>query len=265
MEGNYIGTEVTGTKALPNSTGVVIQNSAAGNFVGYVSTASGNLISGNSQDGVIITDPGTNSNLVYYDKVGTDVTGELPVSNGIDGVIVQNSASTNYIFHDLISANVADGVLISGCFTTSNQVMFDSIGLDAGGLKAVDQTGKAYSNATGVDINAAVNNVVEACFISGNNTGVFLDNCASDNSVYANDIGTGVDGQTNVGNLQDGVLLEFSCANVIANDLIIDNGDVGVLGANGSTAQDNIFYGDTYTLTIGGVTYGNKNGATKFE
>ncbi len=68
-----------------------------------------------------------------------------------------------------------------------------------------------------------------------------------------------------LGNLQDGVELEDSCANTVAYDLVVYNGNVGVLGESRSTAQNNSFYGDTYTITVNGATYDNKNGATLFE
>ena len=63
VEGNYIGTDITGTLALPNADGVVIDTGASGNTIGGTTTlpgtGAGNLISGNTTYGVEITGSGT--------------------------------------------------------------------------------------------------------------------------------------------------------------------------------------------------------------
>jgi large repetitive protein len=264
VEGDYIGTDDTGTKPLGNDNGVVIQSSAFGNLVGGVGASSRDIISGNSDDGVLVSGSGTTVNTIEYDYIGTGITGELPVSNGVAGVVLANGASSSYVYHSVISANGTDGVLVTGTSTSNNQIMFDSIGLDATGLKSVNQSGTSFSNAIGVVISGASGTVVEASFVSGNGTGVLIDSGATGNSIYANDIGTGIDGATNVGNLGDGVVLDGVTNNVVADDLLVYNGDVGILGENGSTSTNNTTYNDTLTIIVNGVTSGNKNGAEKF-
>ena len=117
--------------------------------------AARNVISGNSQCGVLVTGSGTIGNTLRYDFIGTDVTGEHPVSNGFDGVILQNGVSDTYVDNNLISANANDGVLVFGSTTNTNYLEYNSIGLDATGLKAVKQAGESYSNLTGVEIDGA--------------------------------------------------------------------------------------------------------------
>src|SRR5439155_12617745 len=52
VAGDYIGTDPTGTTALPNAgSGVFIENSA-GNTIGGTTAGAGNVISGNGNDGV---------------------------------------------------------------------------------------------------------------------------------------------------------------------------------------------------------------------
>jgi hypothetical protein len=41
--------------------------------------------------------------------------------------------------------------------------------------------------------------------------------------------------------------------NTVANDLMVYNGDVGILGENGSTASNNSPYSDTFTVIVNGV------------
>ena len=54
VAGNYIGTDVSGTIALANSLGVYINGGASGNTIGGTAAGAGNVISGNSGDGVDI-------------------------------------------------------------------------------------------------------------------------------------------------------------------------------------------------------------------
>src|SRR5258707_1762455 len=77
VQGNFIGTDVTGTAAVPNILGVEINIGAQGNFIGtnedgVNDAAEGNLISGNSNDGVQLNSNAT-GNVVAGNKIGTDV------------------------------------------------------------------------------------------------------------------------------------------------------------------------------------------------
>jgi titin len=59
VQGNYIGTDSSGTTALANDDdGVRISLDASDNLVGGVVSSAGNLISGNARHGVYITDSG---------------------------------------------------------------------------------------------------------------------------------------------------------------------------------------------------------------
>jgi hypothetical protein len=173
--------------------------------------------------------------------------------------------SDTYVYNELISANGDDGVLVFGSTTNTNYLEYNDIGLDATGLKAVQLTGESYSNLTGVVIDGATSTSVEYNFISGNGTGVYVGAGATGNLIELDDVGTGVDGETNVGNVQDGLVLDGVSGNAVADDLLVYNGDVGILGENGSNSSDNFIAYNTLTITINGVTYGNKNGAETFD
>ncbi len=58
--------------------GVLVNGQASGNFIGFASSNSGNVISGNDTWGVYISDNGTNNNVVANDFIGTNVTGKAP-------------------------------------------------------------------------------------------------------------------------------------------------------------------------------------------
>ena len=144
VEGDFVGTDWTGSMPMPNNgNGVVIQDAAAGNIIGGTASTiggslagAGNVISGNSGDGVYISDSGTNDNVVQGDFIGTDLTGAYPVPN-YDGVLIQDGAADNTIGavspgapSDVISGNNWDGVhIVDGA--TANTVEGDYIGVNA--------------------------------------------------------------------------------------------------------------------------------------
>src|SRR5207245_480485 len=64
LEGNLIGTDVTGAANLGNSQGGVVISGAPGNTVGGTLFGAGNVISGNNTSGVEILGSGATGNLV---------------------------------------------------------------------------------------------------------------------------------------------------------------------------------------------------------
>jgi len=88
VQGNLIGTNATGSSALPNGSGVVIAESfgsiTTDCTIGGTDPAASNLISGNEKYGVYIsTGPG---NQVLGNRIGTDASGSSPLGNGLYGV-----------------------------------------------------------------------------------------------------------------------------------------------------------------------------------
>jgi hypothetical protein len=67
--GNYIGTDVTGSSALPNEYGVYVQS--ADTTIGGIGVSAGNLISGNTLFGIVLT-TGASGTLVFANRIGTD-------------------------------------------------------------------------------------------------------------------------------------------------------------------------------------------------
>jgi hypothetical protein len=117
VQGNLIGTDVTGAAPLGNAGNGVLIHSASANRVGGAAAGAGNLISGNGADGVFLTDGDTRENVVAGNFIGTDATGTAPLGNGGNGVQL-NSASDNTIggtaagAGNLIAFNGGDGVLV---------------------------------------------------------------------------------------------------------------------------------------------------------
>src|SRR5204863_5640222 len=78
FQGNFIGTDVSGTLPRGNRFGVKLEGSR--NLIGGSGTAEGNLISGN-EAGVVLQGTSVSSNVVAGNLIGTDVTGTIPLGN----------------------------------------------------------------------------------------------------------------------------------------------------------------------------------------
>jgi titin len=148
VEGNYIGTDLTGTQAIPNDEGVDIFDAASGNTIGGTGLGcTRNLISGNSHEGVHIFDRDT-SDVVQNNYIGTDMTGTRPLANGF-GVSITGGASGNLIggttlagtmnsgARNIISGNVHYGVGLLDSHTSSNVIQGNYIGTDVSGTLRV--------------------------------------------------------------------------------------------------------------------------------
>src|SRR5690606_29380795 len=102
VTGNYIGTDCTGQLAIGNFHGLVIDQGANSNIIGTDGNGAGdaakrNIISGNHSDGLVISGPGTSSNRVAGNFIGTDVTGASVLGNANSGVRIDAGASSNII------------------------------------------------------------------------------------------------------------------------------------------------------------------------
>ena len=86
VAGNLIGTDSTGISVVANATGIYVGSPS--NTIGGPSGGAGNLISGNSQEGVFIQQPTAIENLVAGNRIGTNRTGMHGLGNGI-GVLLQ--------------------------------------------------------------------------------------------------------------------------------------------------------------------------------
>jgi uncharacterized repeat protein (TIGR01451 family) len=143
VEGNYFGTDITGTVAVGNTqSGLDINTSD--NTIGGTTPQARNVISGSGEAGIILH--GSFSavrNLIQGNYIGTDATGTVALGNDEIGVAI-GCASDNTIggttpgTRNVISGNGGYGVLIDDCHSTSrNKVWGNYIGLDATGTVAV--------------------------------------------------------------------------------------------------------------------------------
>ena len=165
VQGNLIGTDSSGGRAIPNSrAGVAIRGPS--NVIGGSGTELGNVISGNGQQGVLIEGTAATGNLVQGNLVGTDAAGFSPLPNGSDGLVIQLGATGNLIggpsadLGNLVSGNHGHGVrLIEG---GAQVVQFNRVGTDASGTRPLPNHG------AGILLEGSSNNLIQDNLISGN-------------------------------------------------------------------------------------------------
>lgn len=194
---NRIGTDPSGQFARPNGThGVELRKAAKTNLV------TGNLISGNARDGVLVSDAGTAGNLVADNRIGLQAT-DAALANGWWGVDITFGACANTVEANLISGNTLEGVLLFSGGTAQNVVKNNRIGDLAPNGGGVRVAGGARDNLLGGPTAAAGN------LISGNNFfGVLLEDSATKaNTLSGNRIGTTAAGDAPLPNTGPGVLI----------------------------------------------------------
>ena len=93
IEGNYIGTDLTGEIALGNGAAGVHITDDSGNFIGAASPGAGNLISGNSE-GILIEGQDASFNFVQGNTIGPDALLLAGLGTGIGVHIAGAPANT---------------------------------------------------------------------------------------------------------------------------------------------------------------------------
>ena len=137
---NYIGTDVTGTKALGNATGGIIL-SGSQNIIGTI--GAGNLISGNGSGSAIALSL-ANANTISGNLIGTQADGVSSLPNAA-GISIQTNSNSNSIGLEtpgggnVIANNLSAGVIVgTGCIGNgisgnsifSNGLNDNSLGID---------------------------------------------------------------------------------------------------------------------------------------
>ncbi len=152
IEGNFIGTDVTGSSAVPNSQiGIALGGNPIGGEgatfnvrIGGTLPAQRNLVSGNSDAGMKLAGFGTR---VLGNLVGTNAAGNAAIANG-DGLFATGGANAAAAFRfvigdgtpagrNVISGNSVNGILFStgpNGLTRDSRVQGNYIGTDVGGV-----------------------------------------------------------------------------------------------------------------------------------
>ncbi|HEX9934378.1 MAG TPA: NosD domain-containing protein [bacterium] len=136
IKGNWIGTDPSGMLAWGNSIGIVLVNTS-NNTVGGTLPGEGNVVSGNTGNGIEITMAPCHSNTVVGNKIGVDVTGVTPLGNGESGIDIKKGAGGNRIGDgttegaNTISGNGKRGIILTAA--EGNRIEGNFIGTGTGG------------------------------------------------------------------------------------------------------------------------------------
>jgi titin len=266
--GNLIGTDLTGSNAIPNREGLII--TAAGSVtVGGASPGAGNLLSGNRSAGILF-ERGSDT-VIQGNLIGTDATGTRAVGNGLGVVVALSGVSgintlggTAANQGNLISGNKGTGLEIdrsAGLLVEGNQ-----IGTDLSGTVALpNTTGILVANSSQDTIgvpgagNLISGNRGDGITVSGSlSSGVVIQgNRIGTDSSSTQVLGNGNNGITFTGGAHDNLVGGLDPAD---GNLIVFNAGYGVLveGGNGNSIQVNsIFYNGIQG--IGLINGGNNN------
>ena len=285
VEASYVGIRADGGTAAPNDEGIYVDGS--NNTIGGAGAGAGDVISGNTKDGVEINGAGATDNVLAGNLIGTDVTGTVALGN-LTGVEIDSGASGNTIggttssARNIISGNDGSGVKLND--TTDNLVEGDYIGTDVTGTVGLgnnpggDEGG--YSGGVLIVGGSAGNTIGGLTatpgtgagnVISGNgSSGVDLEYDGSGNLIAGNLIGTDASGTVALGNTLPlpggsvfagtGVRDDYSPGTTIGevggSNVISGNGagtdnasNIYMIGASGSVIQSN-YIGTDITGTV---------------
>jgi titin len=235
IKGNSIGTDVSGTRAIGNGDGVILEGDAT---VGGIDSGAGNLISGNTGNGIAVFG---SANLIEGNFIGTDRSGTAALGNGT-GVFIGGAdnqvGGTVPGARNVISGNAPSpplgiggtGILISGSGATGNRIQGNFVGTNATGTAAVANVYDGISVEGGVASNTIGGTTTGAGnLISGNGySGV----SGSQAMIQGNYIGTDVTGTHALGNQQAGILarsnLTIGGSQAGAGNLISGNAEEGI-------------------------------------
>ena len=128
ITGNYIGTNATGTKSLPNIDYGISISKSQNNRIGGIEPGEGNVISGNGWGGVFMRFGTSRKNIVAGNFIGTDPGGLINLGNYTLGIEMDYAAQENCIGPgNLIMNNGNYGIKISHDTTIRNTITRNSI------------------------------------------------------------------------------------------------------------------------------------------
>jgi len=239
VQGNFIGTDVTGTLARGNGGDGIYLYSSEKNLIGGPAENLGNLIAGNGGHGMFF-DSGSDGNVVVGNAVGTNVARTAALANGGSGIVLGLFSAKNVIgaaggIGNVVSGNGGAGIaLLRGA--VKHKILGNLVGVDGDATtKIPNQVGIALEDATKNTIGEPETPNVVAGNTQG---GIRLLGESDKNDVVGNLVGTNGAGDQGLGNGGPGIGIENGLDNAIEENVVGDN-DIGV-GISGARAAENL-------------------------
>lgn len=286
IRGNYIGTNTSGTAALPNNGGIYISN-VSSNTIGGTAAGARNLISGNNGPGIYIFGPSSTGNVIQGNYFGLNAAGTDPIDNIADGIYIDmgrnntiggTTVGARNVISRSSSVGLSYGVNIPNSGAASgNLIQGNYIGTNAGGSSAM--ANKSGGIAVYNSGNTIGGTVAGAGNLISGNSGYGVAVNASGTTVAGNLIGTNASGVVAVPNSNAGVFAGFASSITVGgtttaarNVISGNNGDgIQVLSGNAIVVRGN-YVGTTsdgagalantgYGISLDGA-FGNTIGGT---
>jgi titin len=239
IAGNFIGTDAAGSYAIPNATGICVDDASNNNII------ENNLLSGNISYGLFIVTTGSNANVFRGNNVGMDYLGEYAIPNDV-GLLIGGGAKYNIIGGDtendrnIFSGNNYGGIEISDNGTDFNEIRGNYIGLEMSGTNLLP-------NNFGIGVsNLASGNIIENNTVSGNNTfGIVLSDDSDFTEIYGNNIGVAADGVFESENGIAGIAITSGSNNNIIGtvdnpNIIAYNDSLGIVIVDATSVRNKI-------------------------
>ena len=256
IQGNFIGTDVTGTAALGNAFGISVYGSGF-NLIGGNSPEMRNLISGNTTVNLLVQDQSTRDSggtVIKGNYIGTDVSGNAELTNPTQqrhdiGISLFNTYGIRIGGNqpgerNIISGNASYGIAIGRGYSGVSEpvgyyILGNYIGTNASGTaQLANSHGIAIWTETRVSqvyIGGSQNG--EGNVISGNtNYGILIAYRVSNLVVQGNFIGTDASGNNAIPNAFGIVFFDNSSPSSVAYI-------GGILGGEGNIIANNAYSG----------------------
>ena len=255
--GNYIGTGINGTTAIPNvQRGISLLSGSDNTEIGGATAAHRNIISGNAQRGINVNE--SDDVIIQNNYIGTDATGNGALGNTEQGIVIENLSLRATISNNIIGSNGQQGVSING----SNYPIIkgNRIGLGLNGTTQLGngQQGLNFENVFKPIIGGTT--LTERNYVSNNrNIGIRLFN-ADSVVIKGNYIGLNEAGDTDYGNTEHGIWMNGSDNPIIgggeagARNIISGNNQMGLfmeLSINPTIIDNYIGTNSTGSAAIG--------------
>jgi hypothetical protein len=272
IQGNYIGTDVDGAVDLGNAGNGINISGGTNHIIGGINDiidnsdiGQGNVISGNNLSGILIS--GSATATIKGNIIGLNADGDTALGNSQQGISLGTTGSVTVGGDhaagegNTISGNGTSGVhhgidISAGTHT----IQGNYIGTDVDGAVDLGNAGNGINISGGTNhIIGGINDIIDNSdigqgnVISGNNLSGILISGSATATIKGNIIGLNADGDTALGNSQQGISLETTGSVIIGGDRTASEGNT--ISGNGTTTSH---HGINITAGAGTHTiYGN--------
>ncbi len=259
IQGNFIGTDVTGTLPIKNLKGINFE-SVSNSLIGGTGEGEGNLIGRSQLNGIEIVKSDAANNRVEGNRIGTDVTGTISIAGGLGaGVYFGFDAHDN-----IVGGNIPEAANVIVGFDSGVEIRGAGRNTIRGNLIGTNQAGTAplFGGRYGFMLwdNATQNLLVDNVITGKQQAAILFRYGASDNRAEGNWIGTNRHGSLGLGNLGRGVWFVSEAGpdqtnNQIVSNVIAHNSGIGIQvdkGHSNSFLSNTLFANGGLGIDLGG-------------